>query len=178
MTGPKKTAYELWWNYKPDVSNMRICGCRIVSKWTGDSRNKISPNGEEGHFIGYSHIGNGYLILKRNRQVVTRREVSFFEDLTKPHKLNLSDAHEYEIRSQIIKRATEEEVEVTDRNGEANCDVDDEDEDAPLQDAATTIRARAGRGILIRARYCASAAYARCYACPFTEALWPTSSLK
>jgi hypothetical protein len=57
-------------------------------------------------------------------------------------------------------------------------DDEDEDEDAPEQDAATTIRARAGRGILIRARYCASAAYTRCYACPFTEALWPTSSLK
>jgi hypothetical protein len=38
-------------------------------------------------------------------------------------------------------------------------DDEDEDDDAPVQDAATTSRARAGRGILMRARYRASVAY-------------------
>jgi KUP system potassium uptake protein len=48
------TPYEAWWDFKPDVSAMRLFGSRVCVKVTGKRRAKLDRHDFNGIFVGYT----------------------------------------------------------------------------------------------------------------------------
>jgi hypothetical protein len=82
--GMTKTAYELFFNRKPNFLPLRVWGCRayvLIEPHHRDS--KLSPRAQVGRFVGYSQTHKGYRILlddKNCDSVVESRNVVLFED--------------------------------------------------------------------------------------------------
>lgn len=79
-----KTPYELWFGYKPDLSSLRVFGCKAFAHVPHEKRlGKLSMPGKEYIFVGYSF--NGYRLYDLERKMIVQaRSVSFNEDAFNP----------------------------------------------------------------------------------------------
>lgn len=77
-----KTPYELWNGQKPDLSNLRVFGCRALIHIPSCHRTKLDAKAEEAIFVGYTDDPNSYLfrIASCIRTLKKSRDVTFFED--------------------------------------------------------------------------------------------------
>jgi hypothetical protein len=50
----RMTPYEAWWDFKPDVSAVRLFGSRVCVKVTGKRRAKLDRHDFNGIFVGYT----------------------------------------------------------------------------------------------------------------------------
>jgi hypothetical protein len=48
-----KTPYEHWYKRKPDISHLRVFGCRVFLHIPDDKRRKLDPKATEGMMMGY-----------------------------------------------------------------------------------------------------------------------------
>ena len=77
------TPYEALYHRKPDVSHLRVPGCKVVVKLTeSEVSEKLDANGKVGIFVGYPLGTKGYLIyFPQNNKVQVRYNVIFFENI-------------------------------------------------------------------------------------------------
>ena len=78
------TPFELWYQYKPDLSHLRLFGAPCTSRILTTHLSKFDPRGEHGRFLGYARDAKGYLIWVPNSSgvggtVKTRRDVIFHD---------------------------------------------------------------------------------------------------
>lgn len=80
-TVEKKTPFEIFFNKKPDVTNLRMYGCRVFTRVPDARRNsKWDRKADCGILLGYTDLG--YRVLVNNRIRVTRH-VNFVDDSVK-----------------------------------------------------------------------------------------------
>ena len=56
----KETPYELWYKKKPNLSYLKVWGCRAIVRVLGQKRNKLGERGLECIFIGYAIQSKAY----------------------------------------------------------------------------------------------------------------------
>jgi len=76
--GQTKTPYELFYGRRPDVSNLRVFGCRAWAYLPPDIRRKMDPRALPATHLGYAEESKGYRVLINGR-VYVRRDVTFDE---------------------------------------------------------------------------------------------------
>lgn len=77
----KKTPIEVWTGDKPDLSHMRIFGCRAFVHIPKCQRKKWDNKAKEMIFVGYSVESKGYRLMDPNTSAITEaRDVIFIED--------------------------------------------------------------------------------------------------
>lgn len=74
-----ETPAELWYGEKPNVSNLRVFGCRCYVHVPKCKRGKMEPKSYPHIMVGYS--GNGYRLWDaEQRKIVLSRDVIFDEE--------------------------------------------------------------------------------------------------
>lgn len=76
--------FQLWYNYKPNLSHLRIFGAPCTSRLLSTPATKFSPRGESGRHLGYAKDARGYLIWVpgpngHGGSVKIRRDVTFHD---------------------------------------------------------------------------------------------------
>ena len=75
----EKTPYELWNGHKPNLSHLRVFGCKAYVYVHKQKRRKFDEKAIEGIFVGYDLRSKGYRIYTGGRKVIVSRTVNFFE---------------------------------------------------------------------------------------------------
>lgn len=76
-----KTPYELWFNKRPDISNLKAFGCRAYAHIPKELRKKLHPKARECVLVGYPQGSKGYRLLeKSSRKIFESRDVTFLEE--------------------------------------------------------------------------------------------------
>ena len=78
-SGSSLTPFERFYGRKPDVSHLRVFGCRAYAHIPKELRRKIDPVSEPGIFIGYAADSKAYRLLLDDGRIVERRDVTFDE---------------------------------------------------------------------------------------------------
>lgn len=76
--GCDTTPYEAFHNARPDVSHLRVFGCKAWAYTPGDVRCKLQPLSKLGIIVGYGNNQSGYRILWDGKVTVCR-DVNFDE---------------------------------------------------------------------------------------------------
>ncbi|KAK4700422.1 putative transposase, partial [Phenoliferia sp. Uapishka_3] len=78
-----KTPYEVWFNEKPDLSNLRVWGCEVVVHYSLElRRDKATDRGWRGFMVGYSETSKAWRIYDPAKRMVRESpDVDFFEDV-------------------------------------------------------------------------------------------------
>ena len=75
------TPYERWNGTKPDVSNLRVFGCRAYVHVPDEKRKKLDRKSERGIFVGYPEGVKGYKIFfPESNKMRKSRDVIFVEN--------------------------------------------------------------------------------------------------
>ena len=75
-----KTPFEMWYEKKPNVTNLKVFGCVAYAHIPETQRQKLDKKSEKLRFIGYSREHKGYrLINEQTKKVIIRRDVVFNE---------------------------------------------------------------------------------------------------
>lgn len=100
------TPYEALRQEKPDLSHLRIFGCRAWYRIPAELRRKLSPRAEPAIFIGYSKTQQGYCFWNPiKRRIVVSRDAVFDEN-TFPAKSPRQDQNETTNFNDIILFST------------------------------------------------------------------------
>jgi transposase InsO family protein len=69
-----KTPFELWHGEKPDLSHIRIFGCKAFAYIPKEKRTKFDDHAIETILVGYSEQTKGYrlLLTKTNKIIISR----------------------------------------------------------------------------------------------------------
>jgi len=90
-SGSLTTPYEMYFNKKPDLSNIRVFGCSVYSKMTGH-RAKLDDRSHVGIFIGFTDGVKGWKILNTTtKRVTTSKNCTFVEDPDRITGENMDD---------------------------------------------------------------------------------------
>lgn len=74
------TPYQLWYDTKPDVKNLKSFGCRALVHIPKQNRNKLNIKADDCVFIGYPKDTKGYRLLEKSSgRIITSRDVRFIE---------------------------------------------------------------------------------------------------
>ena len=75
-----KTPYECLFGKKPDLSHLRVLGCKCYVHIPNSNRQKLDQKSYEAIFIGYPDGTKGYKVydVKKDRFMISR-DVTFFE---------------------------------------------------------------------------------------------------
>ncbi|WZY88683.1 hypothetical protein YC2023_045418 [Brassica napus] len=77
----KKTPYEVWYGYKPNMCNLKTFGCLCFTHVPYVKRDKLDKKAEPGVFVGYSDSCKAYRIFHpQNEKLLVSRDVTFMED--------------------------------------------------------------------------------------------------
>lgn len=80
----QKTPYEMFYNEVPDVSHLRVYGCKAYAYVEKDDRGKLDATSEEHALVGYSNHSKAYRLLRPGVNgeltVVEAISVRFHED--------------------------------------------------------------------------------------------------
>jgi hypothetical protein len=77
-----RTPHETLYNEKPDLSNLRVFGCRVIYLNTNPKMKKLDHRGLEGIFAGYSERTKGYFIYDlKSKKFILSRSVKFIETI-------------------------------------------------------------------------------------------------
>ncbi|GAX85458.1 hypothetical protein CEUSTIGMA_g12874.t1 [Chlamydomonas eustigma] len=107
-TGHTKTPWELFYNVKPDVSNMRIFGSIAYVHTPKELRKKLDPKGKPGIFLGYEPHAKAYRVLVNGKVKISKdvvvEESKFIlleKRMTFVDIMNMSDEEEEEQISNV-----------------------------------------------------------------------------
>src|ERR1700733_3648096 len=77
---PNMTPQEAWTGKKPDLSHLRVFGCKALVKVPDNNRKKWDPKAKEYIFVGYWEQSQGYRVLHPiTKKLAQSRDVVFFE---------------------------------------------------------------------------------------------------
>lgn len=75
------TPEEIWTKSKPDLSSLRVFGCRATVHVPKEKRSKLDAKAIEHIFLGYSDTSKAYrLYNSKSRKMIVSRDVQFFEN--------------------------------------------------------------------------------------------------
>jgi len=75
-----KTPFELWNGEKPDLSHIRIFGCKAFAYIPKEKRTKFDDRATEAVLVGYSERSKGYRLLQTDtNRIIISRSVTFVE---------------------------------------------------------------------------------------------------
>lgn len=107
-----ETPEERWTKRKPDLSMLKVFGCKAMAHIPKVQRSKLAPKAVECIFVGYSEQSKAYRLYdKKARKVIMSRDVTFIEsseDQVTQSKLN-SNGSVF-----LPKAPTEDETHVSD----------------------------------------------------------------
>lgn len=84
-----KTPIEMWSGKKPDVSNLRIFGSKVMVHVPKEKRQKWSPKANEMIFIGYDNQKKGFRCYdNQSKKVIVSRDVKFYESFSSTVMMN------------------------------------------------------------------------------------------
>lgn len=72
--------FEAFWEIKPNLSHLRVFGCKVVSLDKRPNRGKWEERGILCRLVGYSSNKKGYRLLDQNNRVFVNRNVRFLEE--------------------------------------------------------------------------------------------------
>jgi hypothetical protein len=76
----KKTPFEAWFGYKPDLQQLKIFGCICFTHVPQVKRDKLDKKSEPGVFIGYSSPSKAYRIFQpQNGRILVSRESTLWK---------------------------------------------------------------------------------------------------
>lgn len=79
--GNNKTPEEMWTNEIPDLSNLRVFGCKALVHVPKEKRKKLDNKSTECIFMGYSYESKAYRLFDvKSNKIVLSRDVVFFEN--------------------------------------------------------------------------------------------------
>lgn len=81
-----KTPEELWTGTKPDLSALRVFGCKAVVYIPEHKRLKMDPSAKPVIMLGYCESQHGYRLWSHQEQKVKARDVKFFEEDKSQHE--------------------------------------------------------------------------------------------
>ena len=82
------TPFEAWFKEKPDVSNMKVYGCKAYAHVPDEKRRKLDKKSVACVFIGYPNNSKGYKLYDLEaRKMIRSRDVTFMES-NFDHKLS------------------------------------------------------------------------------------------
>lgn len=120
----KKTPYEIFFNRKPDISNLKLYGSKAFVRIPEECRtSKFNPKAVKGILVGYTDVG--YKILVENKIIISRN-VQFIESDTRH-----------------ISLESEEDVNKNEENTEELTEINDNpdySEDPEIEEVNTTDR--------------------------------------
>ena len=88
----KKTPFEMWFGYKPDLSNMRIFGCTAYAMIPKHQTHKLSHKVIKYVFLGYCENSSGVILYDpAENRFLESRDVRFNEDDFPFRELNDQD---------------------------------------------------------------------------------------
>eukprot|EP01119_Soliformovum_irregulare_P009601 TRINITY_DN2307_c0_g1_i1.p2 TRINITY_DN2307_c0_g1~~TRINITY_DN2307_c0_g1_i1.p2 ORF type:complete len:715 (-),score=157.74 TRINITY_DN2307_c0_g1_i1:143-2287(-) len=77
------TPFEKFTGVKPDLSNIRVFGCKVFTLNEDESRSKLDARAIPGIFLGYAEQSKAYLVYQpQSDKLVRSRDVKFLEDQT------------------------------------------------------------------------------------------------
>ena len=99
--GKKVIPYELWYKRKPNLSYLRVWGCRAIVRVPGNKRKKLGERGFDCIFVGYalhSHTYRFYVIEPNDyisiNSIIESRDAIFdetqFSSIGRPKNLQVS----------------------------------------------------------------------------------------
>ncbi|GBN44324.1 Retrovirus-related Pol polyprotein from transposon TNT 1-94, partial [Araneus ventricosus] len=108
-TKPKrKTPYELWTNRKPNLSRIRVFGCKAYAYIQKQKRVKLDCKAVEGIFLGYDYRSKGYRIYLGDNKIMISRTVKFIEN---PPPYAKNEAKELQNQNETTQQLVELELE-------------------------------------------------------------------
>lgn len=76
-----KTAYELWYGKKPNISYFRAFGCKCYILNTNDNIGKFDSRSDIGIFLGYSSSSRAYRVFNKRTLVVEESANVTFDEI-------------------------------------------------------------------------------------------------
>ena len=120
----KKTPAEMWFGEKPNLTKVKIFGCRAFAWLPSQKRSKLDSKSTPMVMMGY--CPNGYRLWNQNKkQIITSRDVTFnenefpFQDRVNPksddkvYRFELEEEKEAEIQSEVGELQENEEIDAT-----------------------------------------------------------------
>jgi hypothetical protein len=93
------TPYQLWFNRRPNISNLIPFGSRCTMRIVSTNTRTLDPRGTPGKFLGVDPFSKGYLLWdETSRTIRTRRDVKFHISL----KGGTTDNADYSVYSPIF----------------------------------------------------------------------------
>ena len=108
----RRSLYELWTGQIPDVSHLRIFGCRAYSHIPDQRRRKLDPKADVCIMLGYATEQKGYRLQdEATGKIITSRDVTFDEHLPrKPstvHDTIESEGEKLPVPEKVLPIATQ-----------------------------------------------------------------------
>ena len=87
-----KTPFEIFYGYKPEISHLRIFGCRAFAYIPKDDRRKLDAKSIECVFVGYYDYQKAYrLFHPSSHKLIASRDVVFHENRDISNMMNNAD---------------------------------------------------------------------------------------
>lgn len=84
--GKEVTPFELWTRIRPNLSHLKIFGCRCYALVPGETQSKWESHSEEALFMGYYEAFNLFCLYNlTSKKFVKKRDVVFHESLVSHH---------------------------------------------------------------------------------------------
>uniref|UniRef100_A0A2N9GNZ7 Reverse transcriptase Ty1/copia-type domain-containing protein n=1 Tax=Fagus sylvatica TaxID=28930 RepID=A0A2N9GNZ7_FAGSY len=74
------TPFEIWTGHQPDMTNLKVWGCKTHVLIPKPLRNKLTDKTWECKFIGYVENGSGYRFFHPDKGLIESRDAVFIED--------------------------------------------------------------------------------------------------
>lgn len=133
-----KTPIELWSNVKPDLSMMRVFGCKAMVHVPKANRKKLDEKSTECIFLGYSDESKAYRLYNTaTKKIIISRDVVFIENRPNPEQViskDISNDDMFVCFMPIETVAAEEEI--GDSNSESSVVAAADRNDNEVVDAA------------------------------------------
>ncbi|GBN12713.1 Retrovirus-related Pol polyprotein from transposon TNT 1-94 [Araneus ventricosus] len=131
-TKPKrKTPYELWTNRKPNLSHIRVFGCKAYAYIQKQRRGKLDSKAVEGIFLGYDYRSKGYRIYLGDNKIMISRTVKFIEN---PLPYAEKEAKELQNQDETTQQLVELELEHEENHSMEEGEINERTEVNPCED--------------------------------------------
>ncbi|GBM89165.1 Retrovirus-related Pol polyprotein from transposon TNT 1-94 [Araneus ventricosus] len=131
-TKPKgKTPYELWTNHKPNLSHIRVFGCKAYAYIQKQKRGKLDSKAVEGIFLGYDYRSKGYRIYLGDNKIMISRTVKFIEN---PPPYDKKEAKELQNQDETPQQLVELELEHEENHSMEEGEINERTEVNPCED--------------------------------------------
>nr|PNR60462.1 hypothetical protein PHYPA_003255 [Physcomitrium patens] len=93
-----KTPFELWYKRQPNLSYLKIFGCKAHVFISKETRKKLDSHSQEAIFLGYSEESKAYRLINiQSQQILISRDILFNENLHDSKTITYLQKHNEEL---------------------------------------------------------------------------------